>query len=105
MTMPSKDGGGPAIFRLDPEANEGAQVSRELRRLADANGGLLLPGKVAAAAADPGHPLHGYFEWDDQAAACQYRLTQAAQLIESCAAFARMPLGPTRRPRGKRKEK
>lgn len=32
-------------------------------------------------AAKPAHPLHSYFEWDDQAAAQKYRTVQAYSLI------------------------
>jgi len=42
------------------------------------------------------HPLHGYFEWDDTAAAHQYRLEQARLLLRSVlivdSTLARKPL-------------
>ena len=41
----------------------------------------LLPEDVVAAAADPKHVLHDYFEWDDSEAARLYRLDQARALI------------------------
>lgn len=36
---------------------------------------------VVKIATDPDHPLHAEFEWDDSAAAEQYRLEQARSLI------------------------
>lgn len=36
---------------------------------------------VLAEAEKPTHPLHSYFEWDDQAAAQKYRIVQAYSLI------------------------
>ena len=39
--------------------------------------------EVVEMAADPECPLHSYFLWDDGAAAHQYRLSQARQLIRS----------------------
>jgi len=39
--------------------------------------------EVVEMAFDPDCPLHSYFEWDDGAAAHQYRLSQARQLIRS----------------------
>ena len=38
---------------------------------------------VVAAAKPKSHVLHGYFEWDDGAAADEYRLTQARHLLRS----------------------
>lgn len=43
--------------------------------------GTLTPALIVEVAADPQHPLHHRFEWDDTAAAHKYRLTQAAQLL------------------------
>lgn len=45
--------------------------------------GKLTPKGVVAAARDPAHPLHSYFEWDDAQAAAAYREDQARQLIRS----------------------
>lgn len=45
--------------------------------------GRLRPDDVVADAADPGSPLHGYFEWDDAAAAERHRLHQARGLIQA----------------------
>jgi hypothetical protein len=43
--------------------------------------GTLTPALVVEAAANPDHPLHNRFEWDDTAAAQQWRLTQASSLL------------------------
>lgn len=43
--------------------------------------GVLHPVTVLDEAADPEHPLHGCFTWDDSEAARQHRLNQARQLI------------------------
>lgn len=56
-------------------------VLSELHRLAQLNGGVLLPSTVVDAARDAASPLHGQFEWDDSEAAERYRLWQARQLI------------------------
>lgn len=56
------------------------QVRQRLSEL-ESETGRLLPTEVVAAARDPESPLHGYFEWDDTAAAEQHRLHQARQLI------------------------
>src|SRR5215212_6920839 len=36
---------------------------------------------IVAVAADSEHPLHNYFEWDDNRAAHKYRVVQAERLI------------------------
>lgn len=43
----------------------------------------LTPTIVVAVAADPAHPLHERFVWDDSEAARRYRLVQASGLIRS----------------------
>lgn len=45
--------------------------------------GKLTPQIVLDVARDPGHPLHGRFEWRDDVAAERYRVEQARQLIRS----------------------
>lgn len=45
--------------------------------------GKLTPQNVVAVAADPGHPLHHRFEWDDSVAGARYRESQARELIRS----------------------
>jgi len=58
-------------------------IIAELRALAAANGGLLLPEAVVAAAQDPDNIMHSRFTWDDTEAAQAYRLWQARQLIKT----------------------
>jgi hypothetical protein len=57
-------------------------AERELMSIWDARGSLT-PGMVVEEARPEGHPLHGYFEWDDKVAGAAYRCEQAAQLIRS----------------------
>lgn len=45
--------------------------------------GDLTPEIVVDEASDPGHELHGHFNWDDPSAAHERRLDQAEQLIRS----------------------
>jgi hypothetical protein len=45
--------------------------------------GELTDDAVVQAARDPGHVLHGYFDWDDTTAAAKWRLQQARRLITS----------------------
>jgi len=54
---------------------------RELKRIAEANGGVLKPEKVVAAAKDVKNPLHECFTWDNTEAAKAHRLWEARQLI------------------------
>lgn len=53
-----------------------------LRKLEHAPG-QVDPSAVVKAAANPKHPLHGRFEWDDSIAGHQHRLQQARKLIAS----------------------
>ena len=59
------------------------ELHTELQNLALANGGLLHPQAVVAAASNTDSPLHAYFEWDDTQAARQFREEQARGLIRS----------------------
>lgn len=43
--------------------------------------GPLTPSRVVGEAADPDHPLHPEFEWDDAKAGHEHRLAQARRLI------------------------
>lgn len=45
--------------------------------------GRLTPEAVVEAARDPASPLHGWFTWDDEAAAHMQRIYQARRLIAS----------------------
>lgn len=46
--------------------------------------GAVTAENVVREAQDAGHPLHGYFEWDDNKAAHSFRLGQARALIRGC---------------------
>lgn len=59
-------------------------IARELKKIARANDGLLLPEQVVEAARPKTSPLHPRFEWDNSEAANKYRLWQARQLIRVC---------------------
>lgn len=56
-------------------------VGRELHRIRKRHEGNLEPKHVVEAAASTTSPLHRFFEWDNGAAANQYRLAQARRLI------------------------
>ncbi len=62
-------------------SNTTKRIREELDRIASENGGILMPAAVVDAARPASSPLHSKFEWDDSAAAEQYRLQQARQLI------------------------
>lgn len=57
------------------------QVEAALVTLADA--GKLTPANVVKAGEDPTSPLHGFFTWDDEAAAEKHRLNEARDLIRA----------------------
>jgi hypothetical protein len=63
----------------------------ELLRIAQRDGGKLLPGRVVEEARDPASPLHTHFEWDDTEAAHEYRKAQARSLIARCRVTVLMP--------------
>jgi len=68
---------GRAIVNINPQT-----CGEELERLR-VEKGLLTPEVVVDAATDATSPLHAAFEWDDTAAAHQYRISQARRLITS----------------------
>lgn len=55
-------------------------IDRELERIYKKHK-VVTVDLVLSEAAKPTHPLHSYFEWDDQAAAQKYRTVQAYSLI------------------------
>lgn len=57
------------------------KLTDELRRIAEAGGGILKPELVVEAAMPEDSILHDRFEWDDGVAGHQHRLWQARQLI------------------------
>lgn len=58
-------------------------LQRTLEEIAQRNGGVLKPEHVLVEAANPSHPLHDRFEWDDARAGHAYRIDQARTLIRS----------------------
>lgn len=61
-----------------------AQVAgEELAKIKGHNSGDLTPDMVLKAAEDKASPLHGVFEWDNDKAAHQHRLSTAGLLIRS----------------------
>ena len=58
-------------------------IAARLDKIASLNGGRLTPDSVLRDAQSPKSPLHDQFEWDDSAAAKQWRLSQARELIRS----------------------
>lgn len=63
---------------LDPNT-----VGAEIDRLVKVHKQRLAAEDVVAAAANPISPLHSIFEWDDTAAAREYRVEQARRLLRS----------------------
>ena len=57
------------------------EVAAAVRRVYDECGGHDLAANVLAAARGGDPALHGYFEWDDSAAAEQFRIEQAQALV------------------------
>jgi len=60
------------------------KIIKELNRISEENGGLLLPENVIKAARSKTSPLHRRFEWNNTKAAQEYRLWQARHLISVC---------------------
>lgn len=58
-------------------------VELELEKIRLKGGGVLTPDAVVASAKRATSPLHGYFTWDNDAAAEQWRREQARALIRS----------------------
>jgi hypothetical protein len=74
----------PEVRAFKNGANADPQeIGEALKKIADANNGLLKPSSVVKAAADKGSRLHQYFEWDDAKAANSYRVSQARAIIRS----------------------
>jgi hypothetical protein len=58
-------------------------IREALAIIAAANDGKITAEEVVKQASNPTHPLHAFFEWDDGAAAHQWRLAQARGMIRS----------------------
>lgn len=71
---------GPLPIKNAKEADP-QRIGEALAVIAAAADGHLTPQATVAAARSPGHALHPFFEWDDEAAAEAYRLDQARNLI------------------------
>ena len=56
-------------------------TKEELEAIRHQNGGILRPGDIVDFARDENTALHSRFEWDDNAAAVQYRLEQARRIV------------------------
>ena len=65
-------------------ADHKQEVIEELEAIREAAGGVLKPEDVVECARDEENVLHSQFTWDDGAAAEQYRLWEARQLIRVC---------------------
>jgi len=66
---------------MKTKPNETATLEEILAGIAKKHGGTLTPDQVLKSAMPKSSPLHQHFQWDDTAAAKQYRLIQAGQLI------------------------
>jgi hypothetical protein len=71
-------------------------VASELEQIRKKNGGILRPKDVVAFARSPKTELHAHFEWDDSAAAKQYRLEQARLIIRCRVHMVHKDMPPTR---------
>ena len=70
-------------WKADSRFPIGAQIAAErLKKIKDQHGAIT-PRVVVDDAANPRSPLHPCFEWDDETAADNYRLSQARKLIGS----------------------
>jgi len=65
-------------FKVDVEV-----AYQEVERIRAKNGGNATAEAVVEAAKSKRNPLHGEFEWDDAAAANEFRLVQARSLLRS----------------------
>lgn len=65
-------------FSVDPQT-----AGETIEQLREQNGGILTADDVVMAAADPEHPLHRAFEWDNDLAAHNYRKATARRLLRS----------------------
>jgi hypothetical protein len=71
-----------ASFQKGAHANPQI-IGEHLAYLREQNEGKLHPSALIDDAKNPNSPLHRLFEWDDSAAAQQYRLQQARSIIRS----------------------
>ena len=69
-------------------------AGRTIEAIVARNGGQAKAEMVVEVARNVAHPLHSYFEWDDEVAGEAYRVMQARTLIRSVVIVA--PLEPTK---------
>lgn len=70
-------------WKADSRFPIGAQIAAERLKKIKSQHGAITPRVVVDDAANPRSPLHPCFEWDDETAADNYRLSQARKLIGS----------------------
>lgn len=75
-----------ARFQAGAKADDANAVGNRLEELRQKFKGELTPKDVVEDARSHNSPLHTYFEWNDSAAAEQYRLQQARALIRAVVA-------------------
>ncbi len=71
------------ILRRRFQVKEPLKVANAIEAIRNAHGGRLTAADVVKTAKPANHFLHGYFEWDDKAAAVQFRLRQATYLVRA----------------------
>lgn len=76
------------MMETPPHNDKKAAIAAELESVRLANPyGLLRPIDVVARARSPKNILHGEFEWNDSAAADEFRLLQARKIIQVVVAY------------------
>jgi len=69
-------------WKFQPKGNVSAQIAGEcIERISKENKGAITAKKVVKEARPKKSPLHPLFEWDDSAAAKEYREMQAQQIL------------------------
>lgn len=86
-----------ARFQSGAKADDPMIVGQHLEYLRQQYKGELTPDDIVSDARNGNSPLHSFFEWDDSAAAHQYRLKQARGLIRSVVAIYQEPEQPVRK--------
>ena len=74
-------------FQPGAKVDSADEVGQHLERLRETFHGELTPEDVVADARNHNSPLHSFFEWDDSAAAEQYRVQKACGLIRGVVAI------------------
>lgn len=62
---------------------DAAKAGREMEDVRRQNGGALTPENLLERARSANSAVHGHFEWDDEKAAHQHRVSQAGDLIRA----------------------